>query len=44
MVSEKKEDKNTQPTTEAKVDEKAPKNEKKDKTDKKEQEEELVIY
>jgi hypothetical protein len=42
MVSEKKEDKNTQPT-EAKIDDKAPKEGKKDKNDKKEEEEDLVI-
>jgi hypothetical protein len=42
MVNEKKEDKNTQPT-EAKVEEKAPKDVKKDKNDKKEEEEDLVI-
>lgn len=42
MVSEKKQENNTQPT-ETKVEEKTPKNEKKDKNDKKEEDEDLVI-
>lgn len=42
MVSEKKEDKTTQPT-ETKVEDKAPKDGKKDKNDKKEEDEDLVF-